>query len=93
VLGSASASCRARACATTLSKAAWWDPIQAAPWSARSASSTAARKTFNRATRTFLELLRQEAALEPPPAQPPRPPAPARRTWERVRFRREMESR
>jgi DNA-binding transcriptional LysR family regulator len=33
------------------------------------------RKTFNRATRTFLELLRQEAALEPPPAQPPRPPA------------------
>jgi DNA-binding transcriptional LysR family regulator len=31
------------------------------------------RKTFNRATRTFLELLRQEAALEPPPAQPPRP--------------------
>ena len=32
------------------------------------------RKTFNRATRTFLELLRQEAALEPPPAQPPRPP-------------------
>jgi DNA-binding transcriptional LysR family regulator len=33
------------------------------------------RKTFNRATRTFLELLRQEAALEPAPAQPPRPPA------------------
>jgi DNA-binding transcriptional LysR family regulator len=33
------------------------------------------RKTFNQATRTFLELLRQEAALEPPPAQPPRPPA------------------
>jgi DNA-binding transcriptional LysR family regulator len=33
------------------------------------------RKTFNRATRTFLELLRQEAALEPPPALPPRPPA------------------
>ena len=32
------------------------------------------RKTFNQATRTFLELLRQEAALEPPPAQPPRPP-------------------
>ena len=32
------------------------------------------RKTFNRATRTFLELLRQEAALESPPAQPPRPP-------------------
>jgi DNA-binding transcriptional LysR family regulator len=31
------------------------------------------RKTFNRATRTFLELLRQEAALEPAPAQPPRP--------------------
>jgi DNA-binding transcriptional LysR family regulator len=37
------------------------------------------RKTFNRATRTFLELLRQEAALEPPPAQPPRPPAHATR--------------
>ena len=37
------------------------------------------RKTFNRATRTFLELLRQEAALEPPPAQPPRPPAHAGR--------------
>jgi DNA-binding transcriptional LysR family regulator len=33
------------------------------------------RKTFNQATRTFLELLRQEAALEPAPAQPPRPPA------------------
>jgi DNA-binding transcriptional LysR family regulator len=33
------------------------------------------RKTFNRATRTFLELLRQEAALESAPAQPPRPPA------------------
>src|ERR1017187_10499353 len=33
------------------------------------------RKTFNQATRTFLELLRQEAALEPPPAQPPRQPA------------------
>jgi DNA-binding transcriptional LysR family regulator len=33
------------------------------------------RKTFNQATRTFLELLRQEAALEPPPALPPRPPA------------------
>jgi DNA-binding transcriptional LysR family regulator len=33
------------------------------------------RKTFNQATRTFLELLRQEAALEPPPAQPPRPAA------------------
>jgi DNA-binding transcriptional LysR family regulator len=33
------------------------------------------RKTFNRATRTFLELLRQEAALEPPPAVAPRPPA------------------
>jgi DNA-binding transcriptional LysR family regulator len=32
------------------------------------------RKTFNQATRTFLELLRQEAALEPPPAQPPRAP-------------------
>jgi DNA-binding transcriptional LysR family regulator len=31
------------------------------------------RKTFNRATRTFLELLRQEAALEPAPAVPPRP--------------------
>ncbi len=31
------------------------------------------RKTFNRATRTFLDLLRQEAALEPAPAQPPRP--------------------
>jgi DNA-binding transcriptional LysR family regulator len=30
------------------------------------------RKTFNQATRAFLELLRQEAALEPPPAQPPR---------------------
>jgi DNA-binding transcriptional LysR family regulator len=39
------------------------------------------RKTFNQATRTFLELLRQEAALEPPPAQPPRPPVHAvRRT-------------
>jgi DNA-binding transcriptional LysR family regulator len=33
------------------------------------------RKTFNRATRTFLELLRQEAALEPAPAVPPRVPA------------------
>jgi LysR family transcriptional regulator, transcriptional activator of the cysJI operon len=33
------------------------------------------RKTFNRATRTFLELLLQEAALEPPPALRPRPPA------------------
>ena len=33
------------------------------------------RKTFNQATRTFLELLRQEAAMEPPPAQPPRLPA------------------
>jgi len=33
------------------------------------------RKTFNQAARTFLELLRQEAALEPPPAQPPRQPA------------------
>jgi DNA-binding transcriptional LysR family regulator len=33
------------------------------------------RKTFNRATRTFLELLRQEAALETPPAVPARPPA------------------
>jgi DNA-binding transcriptional LysR family regulator len=32
------------------------------------------RKTFNQATRTFLELLRQEAALEPPPAQPPQVP-------------------
>jgi DNA-binding transcriptional LysR family regulator len=32
------------------------------------------RKTFNQATRTFLELLRQEAAMEPAPAQPPRPP-------------------
>ena len=30
------------------------------------------RKTFNQATRTFLELLRQEAALEPPPARPGR---------------------
>ena len=29
------------------------------------------RKTFNRATRTFLELLRQEAALEPATVQPP----------------------
>jgi LysR family transcriptional regulator, transcriptional activator of the cysJI operon len=37
------------------------------------------RKTFNRATRTFLELLRQEAALEPAPAQPPRPAAHAGR--------------
>jgi DNA-binding transcriptional LysR family regulator len=33
------------------------------------------RKTFNQATRTFLELLRQEAALETAPALPPRPPA------------------
>jgi DNA-binding transcriptional LysR family regulator len=33
------------------------------------------RKTFNRATRTFLELLRQEAALEAATVQPPRPPA------------------
>ncbi len=33
------------------------------------------RKTFNQATRTFLELLRQEAALETAPALPPRQPA------------------
>ncbi|MGA2722801.1 MAG: LysR family transcriptional regulator [Bryobacteraceae bacterium] len=33
------------------------------------------RKTFNQATRTFLELLRQEAALETTPALPPRQPA------------------
>ena len=37
------------------------------------------RKTFNRATQDFLELLQQEAALEPPTAQPPRPPAHAGR--------------
>jgi len=32
------------------------------------------RKTFNQATRTFLELLRQEAALEPATVQPPQVP-------------------